>query len=240
MKYITGCQFKNICNDKNIIFVDNCYIEGFIRDRLNNIKIPFILITTITDGTGCITKELLDNKYLIKWYGVNMIKSEKTEGVPVGLPILNWNGYPQTKLNSIEKLKKKDKTKLVYNFFSIYTNANREKWFNVLLKNGIKRNYYKGWLKYMTEMSEYFYCISPEGNGVDCHRTWEALYLGVVPVVLKNNIMTDHFSELPILFVDNYEMVTPAFLENQKHLFSSKNTKMLDINYWLTKIKKSL
>ena len=27
---------------------------------------------------------------------------------------------------------------------------------------------------------------SPAGNGLDCHRTWEAFYLGAVPVVLKS------------------------------------------------------
>ena len=30
------------------------------------------------------------------------------------------------------------------------------------------------------------YVLSPPGNGPDCHRTWEALYLGATPIVLKD------------------------------------------------------
>jgi hypothetical protein len=32
-------------------------------------------------------------------------------------------------------------------------------------------------------MSDYQFVASPMGNGYDCHRTWEALALGCVPIV---------------------------------------------------------
>ena len=35
---------------------------------------------------------------------------------------------------------------------------------------------------YLKKMSEYSFVASPEGNGVDCHRTWEAFYLNVIPI----------------------------------------------------------
>ena len=28
------------------------------------------------------------------------------------------------------------------------------------------------------------YVLSPPGNGPDCHRTWESIYLGAIPIVL--------------------------------------------------------
>jgi len=34
---------------------------------------------------------------------------------------------------------------------------------------------------------------SPPGNGADCHRTWEALYLGVAPVV-KRTYFNSYFA----------------------------------------------
>jgi len=47
------------------------------------------------------------------------------------------------------------------------------------------------------------FVISPPGNGPDCHRTWEAIYLGAVPIVLRKFW---NFNEtLPVLVVDNYE-----------------------------------
>ena len=44
---------------------------------------------------------------------------------------------------------------------------------------------------------------SPAGNGLDCHRTWEALYLGAVPVVLKSEYTGDE--SWPVLVIDSWE-----------------------------------
>jgi hypothetical protein len=43
---------------------------------------------------------------------------------------------------------------------------------------------------------------SPAGNGYDCHRTWEALYLGAIPVILKSEFCGD--STWPVLLVDEW------------------------------------
>ena len=59
----------------------------------------------------------------------------------------------------------------------------------------------------MEDLSKHKFCISPPGNGVDCHRTWECLYLGVIPIVEKSPHMS-YFDDLPILFVDNYDNIS--------------------------------
>jgi hypothetical protein len=43
---------------------------------------------------------------------------------------------------------------------------------------------------------------SPAGNGFDCHRTWEAIYLGCVPVVLKSEFCGD--SNWPVFVVNEW------------------------------------
>jgi len=52
----------------------------------------------------------------------------------------------------------------------------------------------------------YQFIASPPGNGADCHRTWEALYLQAVPIVLRS-AMTESFLALglPLWMVDSYE-----------------------------------
>ena len=67
----------------------------------------------------------------------------------------------------------------------------------------------------MKELASYKFAISPEGNGIDCHRTWECLYLGVIPIVKNSNPMS-YFKELPILFVDDYSCINNDFL-NSSH-----------------------
>ena len=39
--------------------------------------------------------------------------------------------------------------------------------------------------RYRELISESVYVLSPPGNGIDCHRTWEALFLGSIPVVRR-------------------------------------------------------
>ena len=40
---------------------------------------------------------------------------------------------------------------------------------------------------YIKELSSCYFCLSPNGNGIDCHKHWECLYLGVIPIVTKKH-----------------------------------------------------
>ena len=48
------------------------------------------------------------------------------------------------------------------------------------------------------------YVISPPGNGPDCHRTWESIYLGAIPVVLRKFWAFEN-EGLNVLVVDSWE-----------------------------------
>jgi hypothetical protein len=86
-------------------------------------------------------------------------------------------------------------------------------------------------------MSKCKFVISPPGNGIDCHRTWEALYMGCIPIVIKNDIY-DNWSDLPILQVESYSQLTNETLEN--FLKKDFNSEMIEMEYWTKKIKQSL
>ena len=49
---------------------------------------------------------------------------------------------------------------------------------------------------------------------MDTHRIWEALYLGVVPVA-QRSILTDLYSPLPVLLVDDLRNITREVLESE-------------------------
>ncbi len=65
---------------------------------------------------------------------------------------------------------------------------------------------------FLEELVRHRFVLCPPGNGVDTHRMWEALLAGTVPVVLQSRAM-EPFSELPVLFVDDFRQVTKEFLE---------------------------
>lgn len=198
------------------------------------IKNPFILVTHNGDNMSGEHNIILSNNLLIKWYGQNMnIITNKTDALPIGLENKIWN---RTNFKIIDTFKSNKKNKLLYLNFSINTNPNRPYIMYTLSKN-FKKNNTKNWSEYIEELSEYKFAISPNGNGVDCVRTWECLYLGVIPIVLKSCCMS-FFEELPILFVDNYDCINEAYLLEEYNKFQNKTfvLEKLDINYWKHKL----
>lgn len=52
----------------------------------------------------------------------------------------------------------------------------------------------KPFADYLKELSQYRFCLCVRGNGLDTHRFFESLYLGVIPVILNNkNTKMDNF-----------------------------------------------
>ena len=241
--YIDENNDMNIITSSTTFFIKMDWINYFIDNIMPFIKKPFILVTHNSDymsgehnlvthnsdymsGTHNI---ILQNNLLIKWYGQNMnIITDKTECLPIGLENIMWN---RTNFKTIDTCKSNKKTKLLYLNFNLSTNKNRGHIMNTL--SHFKRNNNKKWDEYMKELSEYKFSISPEGTGIDCHRTWECLYLGVIPIVIKSNCMS-YFKELPILFVDNYDCINEQYLLEQYTHFQNKqfNLEKVDINYW--------
>lgn len=84
------------------------------------------------------------------------------------------------------------------------------------------------------------FCISPVGHGVDCFRTYDALYEKSIPVIgwdpnpLWREWQETHLTDLPIIFVETYEVATKIFLNEQynKMLDKSYNIAKLKFSYW--------
>jgi len=95
----------------------------------------------------------------------------------------------------------------------------------------------KPYIEYLRELSEHRFCLCIRGNGLDTHRFWESLYLGVIPVIINNNTTScDNFvrylRDLDIPFVeiknDNLDILG---LKYNKNYFSE--------NLYKNMIKKS-
>ena len=81
----------------------------------------------------------------------------------------------------------------------------------VLQSNGITNAFMQAWQMYIC-LPTYKYVISPEGNGVDCYRHYEALMAGCIPVMEDNPLTRKKYAGLPILYTKDYSEVTPAYL----------------------------
>jgi hypothetical protein len=89
-------------------------------------------------------------------------------------------------------------------------------------------------------MARYSFVFSPYGNSPDCHRFWEALCLGCIPIVRsfgENDMMDD----LPVLVVKEWSDVTAELLDNTLASFRERHfhyDKLL-LRYWIDRIHRS-
>jgi hypothetical protein len=88
-------------------------------------------------------------------------------------------------------------------------------------------------IDYYREMSTFRYVFSPNGNGLDCHRTWEAIILGCIPIIQKTEI-SSLFADLPVIEVTNWNEVSRDLLDKFELGYSKRsfNWNKLKFSYW--------
>lgn len=74
------------------------------------------------------------------------------------------------------------------------------------------------------------FVLSPPGNGPDCHRTWEAVYLGATPIVSQMHWGFLHHN-LPVLPVRQWVDVRSVVSRFQS--IEPTTINWSDVNYWL-------
>jgi hypothetical protein len=72
---------------------------------------------------------------------------------------------------------------------------------------------------YFSTLSNYKFVISPEGNGIDCHRHYEALMYGCIPIVERNSLTEQKYSGLPVLWTIDYSEITEKYLTEMYAIF---------------------
>lgn len=80
------------------------------------------------------------------------------------------------------------------------------------------------------------FTASPRGNGLDCHRTYEALIFGSIPVVAgADETLRKKYEDLPVWFVDDYSILAdPAVLVRKRAeiMETTYNFNLLTRSYW--------
>jgi hypothetical protein len=108
---------------------------------------------------------------------------------------------------------------------------NRKEIVQTLEKNGIQNIYTDN---YFDDLPKYKFVVSPEGNGIDCHRHYEALIAGCIPIVEYNDDIQKKYQGCPILYTKDYTEITEAYL-------SKKYEEMIDIlNHKKIDLKKAI
>ena len=76
--------------------------------------------------------------------------------------------------------------------------------------------------RYIANVRQYKFILCLEGNGYENHRIWEALYLGVYPVVLETPWSKSlNYLGLPILYVNDITEITEERLKEFSYAHSN-------------------
>jgi hypothetical protein len=197
---------------------------------------PFTLITHNSDfnltESDPVVQTILGSKKLVLWWGQNLcFIHPKMRILPIGIANSMWD-HGKVENLMIGPIKKSDD---VYFNFNIYTNREkREPCYNVF-KDQYKFLPMVPVQDNMRRLAQYKWCICPEGNGVDTHRLWEAMYLGSTPIVLRNPFIDAlmHYTEgeLPIYVVDSW-----AELKLPNAVQGNFDSKWLKLSHWVFQI----
>jgi hypothetical protein len=108
------------------------------------------------------------------------------------------------------------------------TGINRRTIMDTLVARGIHNNRYN-MEAYFSVLPQYKFVISPEGNGIDCHRHYEALMAGCIPVVEDHPGIREKYAGCPVLYTTDYSECTPEYL-------NAKYEEMIDKEYDFSKL----
>lgn len=230
--------------DGDLVFCKTDYLPQ-LKVELDRTGIKINLVTHESDYP--INKNLFDyfnSDFILSWWGINVeVIENKVKPIPLGLA----NSYCGVTLkhNDMENIIKSKPKKLVYlnNNVANYPLV-REKLYNIFFSSDtwtVRRpSSMTSKHEYCQELLNHKFCVCPRGNGIDTHRMWECLYLGVIPIVEKNYNM-NHFDELPILFVDSFLDIKGEedYLEKIYDNFSSIewNWNKLTTDWWVQRMK---
>ena len=122
------------------------------------------------------------------------------------------------------------------------THPDREIMYNKLKKNNYidfldeKLNFKEILIKYRN----YKFVISPRGNGLDCHRTWELFLLGCI-VIMEKSSLDDMWinNKLPVVILNDYNELNIEKINIKLELWYKTYNKYTNFNYILTKFKNS-
>jgi hypothetical protein len=132
--------------------------------------------------------KLFKRIYAVNWLG----RSSNVTPIPIGLENEGYllNGVLKDYLSMVPKLKPWNSRDIqILACFSIHTNPSERAealYFAKQVRGTLVIDKPVTPRQHRELISNSKFVISPPGNGYDCHRTWESLFLGAVPIVKKS------------------------------------------------------
>jgi hypothetical protein len=224
--YITGDGFRRLARyvydetnrripvdrvqDGDAIFVCTDYIGEFLEVVAPGITARYKLITH--NSIVPVDEQLiaLMPNTVLSWFAKNnTARHERVVPIPLGIENLRYYnvGVPR-EINEFRWHSGERKNKILAGF-TVETNPSERRPVSDLARAAPTVEQLPSRLSqrdYLRKLVGYKFLLSPPGSGLDANRTWEAMYLGVIPIV-KDSVAMRSFQRLgmPLWILQKWE-----------------------------------
>lgn len=210
-------------NDNDLIFVKTELLNHFLellRQNRSDYPKSFSLVLHNSDinfDMNSIKSVFSAFPDVLKVYTQNLlVKYPRAFPIPIGLANPKWSH------GNIDRFQKVihqaiPKSNMVYINFNVTTNPKER---NYCLQHvGSNQRSYPNYMnindhnsfvestqeQYLKDIKSSYFVVSPDGNGKDCHKTWESLYMGAIPIV-TDSVFARRFVQygIPIEIIDDW------------------------------------
>uniref|UniRef100_A0A914VBJ8 Exostosin GT47 domain-containing protein n=1 Tax=Plectus sambesii TaxID=2011161 RepID=A0A914VBJ8_9BILA len=218
----------------------------------NSIRYKYILITH--DGDIPVPGDyewLLDDANLLAWFGQNIgLQHPKLFPIPIGVANSYWAHGNISALRIVSRSLEPFRSRHTLLYVNIKSDTNYVE--RTKVEKYVEQEFAgrsdvtivnKGqldWEAYMKQLGGAKFVLSPAGNGIDCHRTWEALIMGAVPVVRDSSISA-LYADLPVMIVNDWKELNLDSLRRFETYLNLSSAALpirpkIWARYWLEKI----
>jgi len=206
-----GVYYTNEVDNNNIMCRKECLpVLPNILQRFNINSFRLFLIHSDLSTTEHYYGLIQDPRIIHCYSTQCCIQHSKVTCIPIGI-----THYQDSDFDIYDDIFTKSASKncLVYANFDVGTNPIER---NSCLKyTGLTNKFahdksIKAQRVYLQELKRSWFVVSPNGNGVDCRRHWEALYAGAIPIVTKSNLIDTFTDRFPFVVLDNWSQYNPS------------------------------
>lgn len=224
------------------LYVSYAKLEEFVDDFLPKNTIPFVVISTRwalmhppQEDLEPIARNITSNQYVLHWFAQDIgtytggqQHNAKVSSIPNGLkPALGVNSkrnpIPLYREAFLYHLQKPNKTIDIFVSHLGKTTTSRQD-----IPSGRDIPYHD----YLSQLGKSHYVLSPDGNHPDCHRHYEAIGLGAIPITQLDPTLYSHLQEGLVVFNNSDWNVTS--LKSKLPIPSPPvNRNMVFEEYWM-------
>jgi hypothetical protein len=213
-------------SEGSVVFVSSSRLMEFANSMLPTIKTPFVLVTHQSDqNIGESHRVVADHPMVLHWFAQNcLLEHGKVTPIPIGLED-RWR-HNNGAVRDFRHFTKNNRPRIPGIAFAFTLGTNMEK--RIPCYKALKSSRVAYELPQLLNSSiyrqvvrKYKFIASPSGNGIDCHRTWEAIYMNCIPIV-EDSYMTRFFRNegLPLVLIDDWDEVIGWDEGHLEHLYS--------------------